>query len=63
MRTDRQKIDVLFGKVAALHFHTIRCDVCLGRKRFGDRKHLRQLVGEIQELYDCLDEPASGEGE
>jgi len=62
VRTDRQKIDLLFGKVSALHFHTIRCDICLGRKRFGDKKHLSELVAEIQKLYDCLDEPPALEG-
>lgn len=58
MRTDREKIDVLFGAVSQLHFHTIRCNTCEGKMGWrASKQHLAYLVAEIENLYDCLDEP------
>ena len=60
MRTDREKLDTLFGAVSALHWHTIRCDTCRGKMGWrASKQHLGYLVAEIEKVYDCLDEEPS----
>ena len=58
MRTDREKIDLLFGEVGKLARHTYHCKACAGMENWlGSKRHLAWIVEQINALYDCLDEP------
>lgn len=59
--TEREKLDILFGGVAKLHWHTIQCRTCDGKMGWrASKQHVAFLVAEIEKLYDCLDEPKEG---